>query len=409
LLSAIVIQKPYIPANRESFIFPIGIFSRGDLNRGMSTIRGIIVGITVFLAFATRAADESGFARLFPEDGIPNHWSVRAWNDVKNPGPDGAVWKVVEGVLHGSEPRGTWLVSDKEYGDFVLRFEFKLGERGNSGCGLRFPGFGDPAFDGLELQMVDPRYYPPDFGDVPANELTGSLYRAIAPSEQLFQPTAWNRYEVTCRGANVKVVLNGRQVVDDDLSKHHKIIKRHNGADAVPLKDRPRKGHIGFQELSRGGAHVEIRNAEIKELGTIGAVIQPNADGTVLLHAKDAAIHGSTVRYEPEPHKNTIGYWTKKDDWVSWDFAISKPGSYKVEALQGCGPGSGGSEVIFRVGEQQLKMKVRETKHFQDFIPRDIGTVIFKEPGEYQLKVQPETKPGVAVMDLRQVRLIPIP
>jgi hypothetical protein len=33
-----------------------------------------------------------------------------------------------------------------------------------------------------------------------------------------------------------------------------------------PLHDRPRKGHIGFQELSRGGGHVQIRNARIKVL-----------------------------------------------------------------------------------------------------------------------------------------------
>ena len=26
----------------------------------------------------------------------------------------------------------------------------------------------------------------------------------------------------------------------------------------------PHKGHIGFQELSRGGGHVQIRNARIK-------------------------------------------------------------------------------------------------------------------------------------------------
>src|SRR2546430_337926 len=83
---------------------------------------------------------------------------VRAWDDVSKPGPEGAKWLVDDqGILNGSEPRGTWLVSEKEYGDFVLEFDWKLGERGNSGCGIRFPGKGDPAFDGLEIQMVDER------------------------------------------------------------------------------------------------------------------------------------------------------------------------------------------------------------------------------------------------------------
>ena len=156
-------------------------------------------------------------------------------------------------------------MSEKEYGDFILEFDFKLGERGNSGCGLRFPGSGDPAFDGLELQMVDPRYYPSDM-KVPPEELTGGLYRAVAPREQRFKPTEWNHYRVECRGPNIKVSLNGEQILDVNLDDHERVIQRHDGSDAVPLKERPRKGHIGFQELSRGGGHVQIRNAKLKEL-----------------------------------------------------------------------------------------------------------------------------------------------
>src|SRR5258705_9953247 len=58
-------------------------------------------------------------------------------------------------------------------------------------------------------------------------------------------------------------------------------------------------------------------------------------DGTVVLHAKDASVHGSTVRYEPDPHKNTVGYWTRLEDWVSWEFEIKKDGKFSVEILQG--------------------------------------------------------------------------
>jgi hypothetical protein len=124
------------------------------------------------LGFAADA--ESGFTMLFPKDGVPEGWVVTEWNDLAKPAAAGVQWKVQNGVLHGSEPRGTWLVSEKEYGDFILEFEWKLGERGNSGTALRAPMFGDPAFDGLELQMVDPRYYPEDMKVTP-DELTGSL------------------------------------------------------------------------------------------------------------------------------------------------------------------------------------------------------------------------------------------
>src|SRR3712207_4723613 len=110
-------------------------------------------------AASTAGARGAKAVALFPDKGEPKGWVVRAWNDVSKPAEEGAKWVVDEdGVLHGSEPRGTWLMSEKEYGDFVLEFDFKLGEQGNSGCGIRFPPKGDPAFDGIEVQMADARY-----------------------------------------------------------------------------------------------------------------------------------------------------------------------------------------------------------------------------------------------------------
>jgi hypothetical protein len=202
------------------------------------------------------------FVPLFAEDGAPKGWTVRAWDDVKNSPKEHTVWKVEHGILQGGEPRGTWLMSEKEYGDFILEFEFKLGERGNSGCALRAPMQGDPAFDGMELQMADVRYNP----QAKESELTGGLYRAVAPTKQIYKPTEWNKYQITLKGTRLKVVLNGETIQDIDLSEQNQIVKRHNGTDAPPIKDRPRRGHIGFQELSRGDVHAQIRNARIKVL-----------------------------------------------------------------------------------------------------------------------------------------------
>ena len=121
---------------------------------------------------------------------------------------------------------------------------------------------GDPAFDGIELQMVDVRYNP----RAKDSELTGGLYRAVAPREQAYRPTEWNRYEITLNGSRLRVRLNGVLVHDLDLEHQEQIVKRHDGSDAPPIKNRPRRGHIGFQELSRGGDHVQIRNVRIKVL-----------------------------------------------------------------------------------------------------------------------------------------------
>lgn len=131
-------------------------------------------------------------------------------------------------------------------------------------------------------------------------------------------------------------------------------------------------------------------------------------DGTILLHARDVTIHGTTVRYEPQPHKNTIGYWTKQDDWVSWTFAVARPGIFEVEVLQGCGKGSGGAEVQVAIGDQSVAFTVEDTGHFQNFVKRGIGRLTIAEAGRVTLTVKPQSKPGVAVMDLRQVVLTPV-
>ena len=198
--------------------------------------------------------------RLFPADGVPQGWVVGAWNEVSKPAEGSPSWKVVEGVLQGGEPRGSWLLSQAEYADFILEFDFKLGPRGNSGCALRAPMFGDPAFDGIELQMADYRYNP----EAKDSELTGGLYRAVAPRKQVYRPTEWNHYQVRCEGSRIRVTLNGEPIQDVDLNAQTATVKRHDDTDAPPLKDRPRKGHIGFQNLSRDGDPVLIRNARIK-------------------------------------------------------------------------------------------------------------------------------------------------
>jgi hypothetical protein len=224
----------------------------------------VYVGLVLAVAATGAGEDvsEAGFERLFAKDGVPAGWVVRRWDDVSKPAEPHVVWTVREGVLQGSEPRGTWLMSEREYGDFVLRFEFKLGTRGNSGCALRSPLSGDPAFDGLELQMLDPRYTTNGLKD---SELTGAIYRAIAPRRQVFKPTEWNEYDITMQGSKLRIVLNGEVLHDLDLSRQTQGAPRHDGSLASAIKDRPRRGHIGFQELSRGGDHVQIRNARIKE------------------------------------------------------------------------------------------------------------------------------------------------
>jgi hypothetical protein len=130
--------------------------------------------------------------------------------------------------------------------------------------------------------------------------------------------------------------------------------------------------------------------------------------GRIVLHSSKAKVTGEKLRYEPEEKKNTLGYWTNPGDWASWSFEVSRPGTYDIHVWQGCGKGSGGSEVAVTTADQTSTFTVEDTGHFQNFKQRVIGRVTFKAAGPQTLEVRPRNKKGGAVMDLRQILLMPV-
>ena len=133
-----------------------------------------------------------------------------------------------------------------------------------------------------------------------------------------------------------------------------------------------------------------------------------NKNGVITLHARTALVSGVMLRFEPLPHKNTLGFWVNKDDYATFDFTVEKPGTFTVEVLQGCGKGSGGAEVELAAGDEKLTFIVKDTGGFQAFEAREVGILKVEKPGRHTLTVKAKTKPGVAVMDLRQIVLKPV-
>ena len=50
--------------------------------------------------------------------------------------------------------KGGNLVTEKEYSNYVFEFEFLLPPGGNNGLGIHYPGSGDAAYTGMELQIL---------------------------------------------------------------------------------------------------------------------------------------------------------------------------------------------------------------------------------------------------------------
>ena len=222
------------------------------------------------LSFASFAAHaQSGFTRLF--DGH----SLNGWKLV---GKHGDGYGVKNGVIYCARGGGGNLLTEKDYSDFILRFEFKLEEGSNNGIGIRAPIEGDAAYMGMEIQVLDDNA--PQYDKLRPAQYHGSIYDVIpAKRGALKKAGQWNKEEITAKGRHVKVVLNGKTIVDANLN---------DVTDAATLQKHPgllrERGHIGF--LGHND-YVEFRNIQIKELPVRHKDNMPPEGFTALFNGKD--------------------------------------------------------------------------------------------------------------------------
>jgi HEAT repeat protein len=157
------------------------------------------------------------------------------------------------------ERKGGNLYTEKEYADFVLRFDFKLTPAANNGLGVRAPLEGDAAYAGMEIQILEDGS--PLYWNLRPTQYHGSIYGVVPARRGVLRPVGeWNSEEVTVRGRRVTVVVNGTTVVDADLDAA-------SAAGTMDGRDHPGlardRGHIGF--LGHGSL-VEFRNIRLREL-----------------------------------------------------------------------------------------------------------------------------------------------
>jgi hypothetical protein len=162
-------------------------------------------------------------------------------------------------VVKPSGGSGGNLYTEKEYADFIFRFEFQLTPGANNGLGIRAPLTGDAAYAGMELQILDDTA--PVYANLQPYQYHGSVYGVIPAKTGYLNPVGeWNYEEVIVKGTQIKINLNGTTIVDGDIAG-----PRDNGTmdhNAHPgLKNKT--GHIGF--LGHG-SELKFRNIRIKDL-----------------------------------------------------------------------------------------------------------------------------------------------
>jgi hypothetical protein len=205
----------------------------------------IAFGLLAFVCMRIEAGIPEGFVPLFNGKDLTG-W--KATGDMKVWGADPETK-----VLFCDKGGGGWLMTEKEYSDFEVRLEYKMPKMGNSGVGIRAPLQGDPAYAGMEIQLLDDANWK---GLRPAQH-TGSIYDVVPAKKINSKPFGeWNSIRIIAKGRMVTVEHNGEVLVDANLDDSKEHFKRHPGLQRE-------KGHVGLQSYN---FRVEFHNIHVKPL-----------------------------------------------------------------------------------------------------------------------------------------------
>lgn len=134
--------------------------------------------------------------------------------DGKQPG---AGWSIVDGELRLDGTGGN-LVTEKEYTNFDLEWEWKLEAGGNNGVKYWVTQVGGKEWLGIEYQMLDDEKHPDAKNGT--KRLTASFYD-IQPTSvptQVKPPGEWNHSRVVVKDGRVEHWLNGVKVGEADTN-----------------------------------------------------------------------------------------------------------------------------------------------------------------------------------------------
>ena len=168
----------------------------------------VLVFLSILIGFSgVNAQSSSDFVPLF------NGKNLDGWTGNK------AGYLVDSGmiVVNPGQGSGGNLYTEKEFENFVMRFQFKLTPGANNGIGIRAPLTGDAAYVGMEIQVLDNNA--DIYKSLHPYQYHGSVYGVI-PAERgyLKEVGEWNEEEIRAEGTKIKVTLNGHVILDGDIA-----------------------------------------------------------------------------------------------------------------------------------------------------------------------------------------------
>ena len=235
----------------------MGMRKRSLIKTGVASAVIAFIGMTshVQAEALTKEEKTQGWVSLF--DGK----TFKGWRNYKGEGvKDG--WKVVDGTMQHTVNGGD-LITESQYGDYELKLDWKISEKGNSGI---FFGVQESQpkiyFTGIEMQILDDQKHPDGKFE---KHVSGACYGLYKPPAGAVGPVgSWNKVRVLKEGDHYQFFLNGVKTADFKTeSEAFKTLVANSKFKKWPAFATHLKGHIGLQDH---GDVVNFRNLKIREI-----------------------------------------------------------------------------------------------------------------------------------------------
>jgi RNA polymerase sigma factor (sigma-70 family) len=253
-------------------------------------------------------------------------WSVE--------GDNSEAWRVEGDELLVDAAKGgrryTWLLTEKAYSEFLLRFEYQLSEKGTSGVAVwatRYEKVHPEGPNHLQVKLMDDPNYPNirwPTGAIFWN-VDGGSHIGPDRNAKLEPVGSWNRMEIEARAQSLRISVNGVEVHSIGPDK----LAAESGAYAGLKRC---TGHVGF---GKGVGVARFRKIEVKELKSAAEPQDKKLNANVKEPTKQKV-------KEPAPKQSADGWVAlfNRKDLTGWKTHPVAPGDWRVEdgILIGRGP-----------------------------------------------------------------------
>jgi hypothetical protein len=195
--------------------------------------------------------------------------TLDGWRDFKGEGIT-APWKAEKGTLtslgQGSDSTG-YIVTGKQYENFIITFDWKISNAGNSGLlyhVVERPEYKVPYVTGPEYQIIDDIGFPEKIEEWQKAGADYAMYVTDTNKKVIKKVGSWNTSRIVFDNGHAEYWLNGEKLLEFEAWTDDWFTRKSGGKwDFAPEYGLARSGHFAVQDH---GSRVWFKNMKLKEL-----------------------------------------------------------------------------------------------------------------------------------------------